>query len=398
MDKNQDKKRDRKARNREIERAKRQKGRIAKGIMFCLVLIIAGAAGFAVWSWIDGRTIMHVTYQGVRTRVAESDFHFVTLLNELEGEWPTPETHQVAIDALVQTEVLLQRGAMHGLVVDDEVMETLEGEASMLRDQLQWHPTRLNFITDRRIAEIWSAAPMFELLMDVYVADFALSPEEQAELDEEWLEHYDMVRDWLISREVKYAATEDWEAMYAAVSAYQDGEMDFDELIREVCDVYDGEIRTVDFEDFIDEYQIWMGEDWMDLFEYGEGETSHVFAADGEMLFIMHVVSSEFDYEALEEEEELFRENFVRFARMELFNEMVEDWTADASVERNERAVRRALRRSENNAFMFGGPALDDGMLDFGDFDFGDFDFGDVDFDMDLGDVFDLDFGDLIFE
>ncbi|MCL1878430.1 MAG: hypothetical protein FWF80_06200 [Defluviitaleaceae bacterium] len=374
----------RKQKNLEIERSKKQRSLVVKSIFAIIALAVLGASGLWIWSWLDGRTIMH--FHG--ERVAESDFHFVTLMSEMEGVQPSEESHAFALESLVQTLMLLQRGEMHGLSVSDEDMTMLEEQAAGFRQQMQWHPTRLNFISDRRIAEIWSAEPMYDLLMDVYLPDFELSAEELAELEEDVAEHLEEVRIFLVDREVKFAAAHntEWHEFEMAVSAYNEGDMDFDALIREISIYYEGEIEAVDFWEFFDEHELWRMDEWDELLEYDEGETSHVFAVD-EMLFIMHVVSAELDEEAVADEEYHFREHRVRSERVAIFNEMIEEWTDAAfdNVVTNDRAMRRALRRSISNTpnLEIGTPAAEPM------------------FDMDMADFmdsFELDLSDLLME
>lgn len=337
----------RKKRNLEIERVKRQRTNAAKIIAVAVAAVLVAAACFGIWSRLDGRTIMHVNGE----RVAESDFHFVTLLRELDGTPPTEESHAAEMDMLVRSILVLQRAAEEGLAVSDEDMESLEEEAAGLREMLQWHPaTNLNFITDRRIAEIWSSELVFNMLMDELMTDFEMSEEDEAELEEFVAEGLEGVRDRLATREIKYVATLDESALTAAVAAGTD----FDTIIREYCIFYNEEgIVPIEFWSFVQQFDVsW--EEWMEMMPLDAGEISHVFESGG-LYFAVYVESRFVDEELVAEEEVFFRENFERARRTEVFIETVNEWVEAADVQINERTARRTFRRAERRPpIMFG--------------------------------------------
>ncbi|MCL2356119.1 MAG: hypothetical protein FWC70_03010 [Defluviitaleaceae bacterium] len=355
----------RKKRNLEIERAKRGKTLAVRGVLLAVAAVIVAVACFWIWSWIDGRTIMHLNGE----RIAESDFRFVLLMEELEGSVPTEESHENAFDSLVQTLAILEQGRARGISPADEDMEGLLEEAAMLREQLQWHPSRLRFISDARIAELWSLGLVYEGLLEYYTGDFELDAEQSAELEERLAEHLEGVSDFLINREVKYVATEYEEELIANL-----GLADFDALIREISVFYEEgeEIEAVDFWAFMNTHGAWSV--WEDLTEYNQGDISHIFEHNG-LFFALYFETVYMDYDARDEEAEFFRENYLRTQKAEILNEKIEEWVANVTINRNERAMRNALRRSQNDARALGMPTTVSPSFDFGDFDFGDFEF-----------------------
>lgn len=325
----------RKKRNLEIEKKKKQKQLMFTMVLTCLIVVVVGALGYAVWDIQNRRTIM--TFGG--ERVATTDFRFFHLMNDM----PAGEAAQeAALDALLMTLVVQEAADRHGLSLTSAEMSELTAQAAEMREQFHFQmPGALNFISDRRIAELWSIAEFFEPLMDIYEPYFEIDEEAFAESIEAAIEEW--IIDSATETYVKYIASFDWEEIQAAAALT--GEGDFDALVREHSRLFDEEgegVEPIDFFDFLSQYNAWAH--WEALSELEPGEVSEVIEVDG-WFFIVQIYSREFDeerkQEILEEFAESERESLVEEGRWAAFIERLEGWVADADYSVNERAIRR---------------------------------------------------------
>lgn len=322
----------RKKRNFEIERRKKQKRRTFTGVLIVLIILAVVVFCYAIWDMQNRRTIM--TFKG--TRVATTDFRFFNLMQALQGESPNELTRDVAMESLIHTMVVRDRAERHNIsVTSDEIAELMQYAAD-LREQINWQsPGALNFISDRRIAELSSIWGLHEQLMDIYVPGYDI---DEFEVEQRLQEHLEASLEFLTEREVKYIASSDFSALENIRAEFNAG-ADFDALRREHSIFFDPEVEaTMDFWDFLTLYEIWDG--WMDMLPLEAGEVSEIFEAN-DTFFLVLIKSRGIDEEVLEEEGVVFRENHIAQRRTEVFAEVLDEWIENAEYTINERAFRR---------------------------------------------------------
>ncbi|MCL2388269.1 MAG: peptidyl-prolyl cis-trans isomerase [Defluviitaleaceae bacterium] len=308
-----------KQRNRSIERKKRNKQNLFRGIMALIGIAIIGAIGFAIWDGLNRRTIM--TFEG--NRIATSDFRFFYL-----GQEPALGTTQRdnAMEALVSTLTILDRAERHNLTVSPEDRAEINEMVANLN--LQSPPGFLNFISDERIVELFSIDNLGDQLMDIYFPD-TLTEDELAEMVEEHLEEF---RAHWETMNLKYIVSTDVGAMESAQTALESG-ADFDTVARTYCEAHqDGEeVAVMEFWDFVQEYQTW--DFLMEIFELEIGEITETLVTE-DHFFIIQMYERIVDYDAVADA----LRNEARFGD---FHEMVDEWIAEANYEINYRAFNR---------------------------------------------------------
>jgi hypothetical protein len=311
----------RKKRNQEIERRRREKQRIFTWILTAMICVAAFGIIYAVWDVTNRRTIMR--FEG--ERIATSDYRFFHVMNGMPvGD---EEGREIVLENLLQALVLLERGERHGFSATSEELSGLMESARNIREQ---HNT--SFISERRIAEFISAWDVvYEKLMDEFVPAQDL---DEAEFTELFDEHIEENRSFLEDLRVKYIVSFDLEEIILAYEGVTGG-TNFDALIQQHSAFYSEEhgVESFDFWEFAEMFSLW--EEWMELIELQEGEISSIFEADG-LFFIVQMYERSLDIEA---EEISFREGIIAERRAIAFNEIVEQWMAEANYTVNDRAL-----------------------------------------------------------
>ena len=321
----------RKKRNLEIERVKRKKRLVFTGILSCLIVLAVAALAYAIWDINDRRTIMTLNGE----RVPTTDFRFFHSMQQLP---PGEEAQQMALDELTTTLLILERAEQHGVGATQQEINDLLEEA---REMRRWHaeatPGGLNFISERRIAEIMAAwMTVMPRLIDIYMADF--TPDEQ-----EYLEFIELVTEFSRPNAtevmVKYISSDDWFVLDDVVHEFADG-ADFDDLIRRYSSTFtEDSLQAVDLIDFSQMYPGW-GDDLVLVFDVPEGELSHIIEIDGKY-FILLVEEVTVDEENLQSMIDMQSEHFINEARMEAFEQVTLSWIDQANRQVNQRAIRR---------------------------------------------------------
>ncbi|MCL1884499.1 MAG: hypothetical protein FWF81_12220 [Defluviitaleaceae bacterium] len=320
----------RKKRNLEIERKRKQKNRIVTGVFSLMVLIVVAIIGYSVWDILNRRTIMTFEGESISTR----DFRFFTSTMDMP---PGQAAQEAALESLLQTLVLLDRGAQHGLTPSEEEFVALEEDARNMHEQMAMSiPGGLDFIPDRRVAEFFSAwGEILNGLMDIYV-DIEFDEEEFAEFLEENMEFFIQAA---TDMNVKYAASFDFTELEAAYERLQAGEISFDQLVEDYSFFHhEGEDNDpINIMEFIERYDAW--EHGMDIVEMDEGDVMGVFEING-IFFVLNMYEHFIDDEILEMQISDARESREDSGRAEAFFEFLDQWINDADYTVNLRAIR----------------------------------------------------------
>jgi hypothetical protein len=282
----------RKKRNLEIERAKRKKLYVLKGIMAAVMVAVLAAIAYASWDTVNSRTIMVVNGE----RVSSSDFRFLqSYFGMPQGE----DTQNALTEHLTQTLVMLDRARQSGFEPSAAEMAVYLGEAREIREQMD-----IRYISENRIAELLMLTrDSFEFLVDTYVPD-----EPEFEFDEEEIEMALAAQmDWILinttEMEIKFIMSDDLSELEEAAERYNAG-TEFDELIAEKCLIYSvtEEIAVVDAMEFIMDNNAWgsMG----GILTLNEGEMFGPLESTEGVYFMVQAQTVERDYEEIERQKE----------------------------------------------------------------------------------------------
>ena len=326
----------RKHQNLEIERQLQQRKKVYQVVGFIVAAIVVMAISASIWAYRDRQTVMR--YDG--GRVATSDFRAVWELHDQFHR--NPAARQAALDSTKAIVVLRDRAVYHNV---DLTPEERADAVQNMADWRQWERNNngfdiMGFISNERLAELFTTSPLNERLQDIYVPYYTPDPEELAELVEEHIEenfHDGMDLQVLFLSLVSY---EEINEAYSLV-----GTMDFVEIVRQFTEEFDeeSEINHMSLTGLIPILE-GMGitpEDLEFLLNMEEGEYSHIitvmdFEFTGEPVYVIFkmVSISEADVEAITAE---IKEVLVRVRRDEIFFDIVQDWVDEANFTVNQR-------------------------------------------------------------
>jgi hypothetical protein len=217
-----------------------------------------------------------------------------------------------------------------GLTADER--EEMTEMAQMYREWFsQESPGALNFITDRRMAELLGVEHVSDRLMDIYVPTYNVDEVEFSQILADYMEenahHY-------AELEAKFIMSGSFDTLLAVREMAEEG-ADFDDLVREFCIFYNDEtgVEIIDPQELVWGYSL-MGERGDSILNLQEGEISPVISMDAGMALLVQMYRRVDGNE--EEIAEDVRGRFIMERRHEVFREMVQGWvdTADYSINR----------------------------------------------------------------
>ena len=208
----------RKTHNKEIERQKKQRGRlIATVSVFTLALVIA-AISWVVWDTHSRGWILQ--FEGQRIPTNEMRFF-------MEDE--SPQGKQAALDTLLEHLTVLDRADRHNVNITDDERDMWEGFAQMLSEG------QLMPISVERFGEFLAASLAFsevrERLMDIYIPIYQIVVDEASLLAEFDAYFAENILNYL-ETDVKYVIIEDAEVAEHYRALFLAGEMEIDDIIR----------------------------------------------------------------------------------------------------------------------------------------------------------------------
>ncbi|MDR0273024.1 MAG: hypothetical protein LBI27_06885 [Clostridiales bacterium] len=261
------------------------------------------------------------------TEVSAGDMRFFV---EILGD-----SREIALQSLLTTMVILERGELHGVLpTEDEMVEFL-GIASGMREYLEMVvPGGMDYISDERIAQIYSIDSVAMRLMDIYV-DFI--PDED-EINEYMDDNMDEIILYSTDMSFKYIITYDANDIAEAHSSLEAG-MDFDEANVEFNVFHEMVgIEIIEYMDFLENYTNW--EHHEVLADLEMGEYTEVLEVQG-MFFIALMYEKSLNPEMLEENIGYIRSLFIDERRNQLFSDMVAQWIEEADYSVNEDVMSR---------------------------------------------------------
>jgi hypothetical protein len=323
----------RKARNKVIERQKKNRNRL-----FALVAALVGVAVIAVTSWVVWDTQSQnwiLRFEG--ERIHTNEFRFMLAGMGFEG----PQARQNALDELIEILTIEHRALRHDIYLS-------EGERDLwtMLVSMQTEGVEIPFITAERLGEIWATDSLLERLMDVYVPEhFVYIDEESLAVDiQEYIAENLMN---YLQMDLMYILFEELEEAEEAHARFMAGEIGFEDIIREYHPFYeDGmemEIFTLSLNDFIQEAMLndeeadmlrqMQAGDIADIMEWGEmfGIENYllVYAINREEPDEMEIAAN-------------FRNRYIFFERSSMLQSLIPQWVEQADFTINRRAFNRA--------------------------------------------------------
>jgi len=327
----------RKQQNLEIERQLKHRKRISQVITLVVAAVILVAVGAGIWTIQARRWIL--SYDG--GRVATADFRAI-LDMEFGGN---PHAREAALGSLQQIVTLMNRAESHGIALTPEEREESEAMAESWRQSIMWEMggfDAIGYISNSRIAELFSTGTLATQLMDIYVPNYDVNEEEFNEIFEEYIVTgiYDYMNMHVL--DLFTLTYEEIEEAYAMLETHS-----FEDILRQFSPQRfpeDVEIEPTDFGDPFGQLTN-MGffeEDIEHILGLEAGEVSRILMlhdADGPIWALIKMVSR--DEPDMEEAMNSRRELLILERRNEIFVTLVEEWTEEVNF--------RVLERGYNS-------------------------------------------------
>jgi hypothetical protein len=318
----------RKAQNKELERQKKNRNRLAAFIGILVLLVVAAGVTWVVWDTQSRSWIMR--FEGQRIPVNE-------LRVLMQGD--TAEDRQMALDELTTILTLLNRAERHGAGLTEDERNMWAWLVSM-----EWGENP--FIPAERLGEFIAAeqGEIWVRLLDIYIPEsFVFIDEEQFAVD---FENYkETNRAQYMDMNVMYILIDEREDAEAAYARLLAGEATFEEIVREFNEWLedDDEVFTMPIHTLIEE-AMFSPEEAAMLMELQAGEFSGLiewgmqFGLETNMM--VYVVNRD---EADENEMAAsLRRRQIDNERHWMLFDLVPQWVAQADYTVNRRALDRA--------------------------------------------------------
>jgi hypothetical protein len=320
----------RKVRNREIERQKRSRNRLFAGIAILALLIVAAAVSWVVWDTQNRNWILRFEGQ----RIPTNEFRVF-----MGGD--SPEARQDALNALVERLTLIHKAEEHGVgLTDDEkafwawLVEMQWGENHLVPME------RMGEFTAAVMGEIW------ERLMDIYIPDmFVVIIEDQFAV--ELAEYLEANLDSYVQMDVLYVMIDDREEAEDARARLLAGEVDFYDIYREFTSWYeegtDIDENAMPVQTFVEEAMLGPSEAEM-LMALQTGEVSELIEWGADFGMESYLLIYAINREEPDEEEVArnYRERHILTERSTMLMTLVPQWIEQANYTVNTRALNLA--------------------------------------------------------
>ncbi|MCL2499903.1 MAG: hypothetical protein FWE90_06150 [Defluviitaleaceae bacterium] len=314
----------RKVRNKEIERQRKVRNRLVAVIAFLTVAVAIAAVSWVVWDTQSRGWILR--FEGQRIPVNEMRVFMQS---------DTPEAKQDALDILIESLTLIQRAEQHGVGLTEE-----ERAMWAWLVEMQWGEDHL--IPSERLGEFIAATSgeIWMRLMDIYVPEFMVAIHEEEFAAE--LEAYKEANFYnYLKMEVMYILAEEEESAEDARERFLAGETTFEGIVREFNPWYeeDEDVMTMTVHEFIEEAGLNAAQRET-LLAMQPGEISEIIPWGEEFgmsyQILVYVVSREEpdgDEIALS-----FRNDRILRERHAMMMSLVPQWISQANITKNQRA------------------------------------------------------------
>ncbi|MCL2188719.1 MAG: hypothetical protein FWC16_05320 [Defluviitaleaceae bacterium] len=316
----------RKTHNRELERQKKGRARLAIGIFSLVVLAIIAGASWVAWDTHSRGWILR--FEG--TRIPTNEFRLLMDEN-------APEQKEAAMDDLIRMLTLIHRAEQHNAGLTEEELEFWAWLAEM--NFGQFGPM---IVPAERVGELLAAenGPIFERLRDIYAPEaFAIFDEdafatEMAEYLANNLANYH-------ATDIFYTMIEDEDAANYALARLRAGEATFTDIILEHTPWFHTEegVPSMPLNEFIREAEM-NDEQAAHLRSLQVGETSDIIMWGEEWGDPMHMLVYILEIEEADPDavKRGIREERILGQRTETILQLIPQWVAAANYTKNERA------------------------------------------------------------
>jgi hypothetical protein len=316
----------RKTANKEIERQKKQRRRLAAFIAVVASCIVVAAISWVVWDVQSRGWILR--FEG--SRISTNELRF--FLND-----DTPQGKRAALDMLIENLTLIHRAEMHGVQLTDEEMEMWSAWITMQMGD------ELHFISAERLSEFYSAGfgEVWERLLDIYIPEYMVFVDEYT-FEADFAEHLEESWDMYLQMDLKYLLIDDFETAEAVHAQLLAGEITFDDAIREHNQWYSEEegITTMPLHTLIQEAMLDI-EQSEAIMQLQPGEVADIieWGAEFDMLSYLLVYAETREEPDENEIRVEFRNRHIMTERNRMMVSLVPQWVAQANYTVNQRAL-----------------------------------------------------------
>lgn len=319
---------------------RRQRLMVRLGVTAFCVLAVAGM-GYLAWDMWSRTYVM--TFEG--QRISTADMRFFTNFASILGGGADPRVQ--GLDQLTQFLLIDQAAQRHNITVTEEEIAQIEENLEFL----QMIGLELPDIPHDRIVELMSMDTFSEQLMDIYAADYTI---DEVLYQTELFNFLAANRVNFIDMDFRVHISE---TMTAARIAWDDfaaaDPEDFDEIIMRDMQLTTGidasefdasefeeafvpTVPTITLEDLRENPDISPSVvDYLTSLAVGEFSEPVQIAED----FIAIFIADSFYMPPDEEMAEVFREQYIRNQRIQIFSDVIEDWRGEADIQINQRGI-----------------------------------------------------------
>jgi|GEM_PF-4833141 len=312
----------RKKQNMEIERKKKALRTRHTFTLLGVVLVIVIAIAWVVWDSQSRSWIMN--FEGQRIAMADAQFMVAqySMFGDMDG------IVDMAIDELVDTLILIERGEYHNVGITPE--EHAEMTDNMF-GQLSW--MGIDYIHPARAGELMAANSIHPRLMEIYVPHGSIEID-QNEFAQALAEYIAENAENYANYEVKFVITDTQEEAMAVWTLIPET-ADFDDLIREYSVFYDEEfgIQTLDARQLIGD--LMLDDEDTDIIMHLQNGQAHIVQFEDQFIVLYMYDRSEANPVVIEAS---FYTNFTNTRRHEAFRALRDEWRAAANYTINQRA------------------------------------------------------------
>jgi len=248
-----------------------------------------------------------------------------------------PERYDIAIDALVDALVIIDRANRSSLGLTAAEKDDMALEMSFQRQMI---PVELD-ITDARMAELFSVHNiLWDRLFDYHVPEYTPHMDEVTALFDSYM---DANGDFLAETEVMYLVIQNSDEL-AEIQA-RVGDMPFRELVAEYYEEDIEEVPIYNAVQLADGLMMNLGMDLSDAFELIALQPGEIHVAElGDTgAYVMIYMYSRIPPD-MDELKEVFMENMIWSRRSDIFQNMLLEWLDEADYTINRQAVDEILQ------------------------------------------------------
>ena len=308
---------------------KRQRIMVKIGVTAFCVLAVLGM-GYIAWDMWSRTYVM--TFEG--QRINTTDMRFFTNFSAMLGAGQDPRIQ--GLEQLTHFLLIDQAARRHNITVSEEDIEQIEQNLEFM----QMIGLQIPDMPHDRVIELMSVDTFSEQLMDIYAADYTIDEEEYE------FELFNFLAENRVNFVEMDFRVHISETMNEAMIAWDDfasvDPEEFDDIIlRDMqiatgSDISELEVPTVTLEELRGNPDLSPGVvDY--LTSLAVGEFSEPVQLDDDFFAIF--IADSFFMPPDEEMAEIFREQYIRSQRIQIFSGVIEEWREEADIRVNQRGV-----------------------------------------------------------